>query len=129
MDSMGFKENNILDKYITEILELHINYEIDKLKDNEQFQEIQKLSKDLGFVVDYYCEFSPENKSQLLLGFVVLDEKGEIVEVEEKSYLCPSTPVLEIDRKCRFKFYNTFDEDFLDSINWVLVELKNYKNN
>lgn len=127
MGSMGLKENNILDKYIKEILELHINYEIKKLKNNEQFQEIQQLAKNLGFSVDYYCEFSPENKSQLLLGFAVLDEKTEIVEVEEKSYLCPSTPVLEIDRKCRFKFYNTFDEDFLDSINWVLEELKKYK--
>ena len=127
MDNMGFKTNKILDKYIKEILELHINYEVDKLKNNEQFQMIQQLAKDLGFSVDYYCEFSPENKSQLLLGFAVLDEKTEIVEVEEKSFLCPSTPVLEIDKRGRFKFFVTFDEDFLDSINWVLEELKKYK--
>lgn len=127
MDNMGFKTNKILDKYIEEILELHINYEVDKLKNNEQFQMIQQLAKDLGFSVDYYCEFSPENKSQLLLGFAVLDEKTEIVEVEEKSFLCPSTPVLEIDKRGRFKFFVTFDEDFLDSINWVLEELKKYK--
>lgn len=127
MDNMGFKTNKILDKYIEEILELHINYEVDKLKNNEQFQMIQQLAKDLGFSVDYYCEFSPENKSQLLLGFAVLDEKTEIVEVEEKSFLCPSTPVLEIDKRGRFKFFDTFDEDFLDSINWVLEELKKYK--
>ena len=57
----------------------------------------------------------------------VLDKKGEIVEVEEKSYLCPSTPVLEIDRKCRFKFFDTFDDDFLDSLQWVIEELKKYK--
>ena len=124
---MSLKENNILDKNIKEILELHINYEIDKLKSNEQFQKIQQLATNLGFLVDYYCEFSPENKSQLLLGLSVLDEKGEIVEVEEKSYLCPSTPVLEIDRKCRFKFFDTFDDDFLDSLQWVIEELKKYK--
>ena len=127
MDNMGLKKNNILEKYINEILELHINYAIDKLKGNEQFQEIQQLAENLGLFVDYYCEFSPEKKSQLLLGFSVLNEKGKIVEVEEKSYLCPSTLVLEIDRKCRFKFFNTFDDDFLDSINWVLKELKNYR--
>ena len=127
MVSMGFKENNILGKNIKEVLDLHINYEIDKLKSNELFQKIQQLATNLGFLVDYYCEFSPENKSQLLLGLSVLDEKGEIVEVEEKSYLCPSTPVLEIDRKCRFKFFDTFDDDFLDSLQWVIEELKKYK--
>ena len=127
MVSMGFKENNILGKNIKEVLDLHINYEIDKLKSNELFQKIQQLATNLGFLVDYYCEFSPENKSQLLLGLSVLDKKGEIVEVEEKSYLCPSTPVLEIDRKCRFKFFDTFDDDFLDSLQWVIEELKKYK--
>lgn len=127
MVSMGFKENNILGKNIKEVLDLHINYEIDKLKSNELFQKIQQLATNLGFLVDYYCEFSPENKSQLLLGLSVLDEKGEILEVEEKSYLCPSTPVLEIDRKCRFKFFDTFDDDFLDSLQWVIEELKKYK--
>lgn len=127
MGDMGLKKNNILDKYIIEILKLHINHAIDKLKGNEQFQEIQKLAKELGFAVNYYCEFSPEKKYQLLLGFSVLNEKGEVVEVEEKDYLCPSTPVLEIDKKGRFKFFNTFDDDFLDSINWVIENLRNYR--
>ena len=45
---------------------------------------VSELAKELGFAVNYYCEFSPEKKYQLLLGFSVLNEKGEVVEVEEE---------------------------------------------
>ena len=115
----------MIDKQTYEILK--INYELKKLSKNKQFVEIENLAKQLGFSINCYCDFSPENSRQLYLGFSVLNKKGEIIEVEEKNYLCPSTLILEIDRKNRIKFYSSDNEDFLDSLNWVIKELKGIK--
>lgn len=121
-----FEENSMVNKKTTKIIEFIKNYEITNLQENELYKKIEDMASKLGFYVECYCDFSPENNKQLLLGFSVFKEEQEIVEVEEKSYLCPSTPVLEIDKKGRFKFFDTFDEDFLDSINWVIEELKKF---
>ena len=64
----------------------------------------------------------------LYLGISVVDKQGETVVVDMLDYehLSYATNIVEIDRKGRISFHSWMeDEDFIETIEWIIEELKN----
>ena len=60
----------------------------------------------------------------MYLNICIHNPNKEIVEVFDEGMLCASTELVVIDKKERLRFFSWSDEDFVDSIHWIIRMLQ-----
>ena len=126
-----------MNQIIKQTLDYYSESEIQTLKNSEHFLEISSLVKSLGYSIDISIgearDFKKEKYPKVLyLSFSITDQHGKIILVDSMDFehLTDATKILEIDRKKRVSFSAwQDDEDFIESLEWILIELRKMKNN
>ena len=126
-----------MNQIIKQTLDYYCESEIQTLKNSEYFLEISSLVKSLGYSIDISIGEAPDLKKEkypkvLYLSFSITDQHGKIILVDSMDFehLTDATKILEIDRKKRMSFSAwQDDEDFIESLEWILIELRKMKNN
>lgn len=126
-----------MNQIIKQTLDYYSESEIQTLKNSEHFLEISSLVKSLGYSIDISIGEAPDFKKEkypkvLYLSFSITDQHGKIILVDSMDFehLTDATKILEIDRKKRVSFSAwQDDEDFIESLEWILIELRKMKNN
>ena len=126
-----------MNQIIKQTLDYYFESEIQTLKNSEHFLEISSLVKSLGYSIDISIGEAPDLKKEnypkvLYLSFSITDQHGKIILVDSMDFehLTDATKILEIDRKKRVSFSAwQDDEDFIESLEWILIELRKMKNN
>ena len=126
-----------MNQIIKQTLDYYFESEIQTLKNSEHFLEISSLVKSLSYSIDISIGEAADLKKEkypkvLYLSFSITDQHGKIILVDSMDFehLTDATKILEIDRKKRVRF-STWqdDEDFIESLEWILKELRKMKNN
>ena len=126
-----------MNQIIKQTLDYYFESEIQTLKNSEHFLEISSLVKSLSYSIDISIGEVADLKKEkypkvLYLSFSITDQHGKIILVDSMDFehLTDATKILEIDRKKRVRF-STWqdDEDFIESLEWILKELRKMKNN
>lgn len=115
-------------KNIEETLHFYISNEINSFNQSSLSSKLFDLVNQLGFHIE--CSFGggDNNSKNIYFSFLVVDNNGEGVtagEYDEFVRLNAATRIIAIDKKDKIKFYSwEEDDDFIDSINWVVKELE-----
>ena len=112
---------------IEQTLKYYSTNEMDAFKKSEYFSKIYLLAHNDGFYVNCSVGYAENNVRETYLGIEITNADGEIIVVDEKDYshLCAATCIISIDKKDRISFLPWTDEDFIDSLEWIICELKN----
>ena len=113
-------------------LEFYCKNEIRSLKESNFLSRILLLSKSLDYDVDLSVGEAldvKENKYPkiIYLSISVLDKEKNIVLVNplDNEHLTDATKILEIDKRERVIFFTwQEDEDFIESLKWIIKELQ-----
>ncbi len=118
-----------MNKNLTNILHTYCKNEILNFKNNEIYNVLLNLVTDLNLTL--VCEYGQEKdnkKSQnLYFSVSIRNENNEIIEIFDDGYLTAATMLISVDRKERIKFFSWEDEDFIDSLNWIIESIKKLK--
>lgn len=60
------------------------------------------------------------------LSVSIYNQKDEIIEVYDEGVLVASTILVLVDKKEKIKFFSWTDEDFIDSLRWIIRTLKKF---
>lgn len=115
-----------MNENLIKALSLYCNSEIANFENSELFIEMQNLVKELNYtlVCDYGKELDNKKSENLYLSITIYDSKNEIIEIFDDGFLVASTMLVLVDKKQRLKFFSWEDEDFIDSLNWIIRNLK-----
>ncbi len=82
-------------------------------------------AKGLTLVSDYGPSSDKKDKN-IYLGVTIFDKNGNLVDIYDEGTLAIATPLITIDKKERVMFFSWNDEDFIDSIKWMINEVNKY---
>ena len=113
-------------------IEYYCKKEIQTLKLSEHFAEISTLTNSLGYMIDISVGKANDKKKDkfpktVYLSFSIIDQQGTITSLDSLDFehLTDATRILEIDRKNRVTFFSwQDDEEFIESLEWIIKELK-----
>ena len=113
-------------------LEFYCKNEIRSLKESNFLSRILLLSKSLDYDVDLSVGEALDVKESkypkiIYLSISVLDKEKNIVLVNplNNEHLTDATKILEIDKRERVIFFTwQEDEDFIESLKWIIKELQ-----
>lgn len=112
---------------IKQTLELYCQNELNDFCKSELFSAIEKAAKQRNYILK--CEVGKavdsRKNDETYLSVNVFDVNNKIVEIWDDGPLSISILLLSIDKKERVEFFSWADEDFIDSLNWILECLKN----
>jgi len=111
---------------LLKILSIYCENEVNDFKNNQLFIELNNLVYKLNFTLVCECKkgIDINNKSKnIYLSISIYNQNKEIIEIFDDGYLSASTLLFSIDKKERIKFFNWNDEDFIDSLNWIIKNL------
>ena len=115
-------------KNIEETLHFYISNEINSFNQSSLCSKLFDLVNQLGFHIECSFGCGDNNSKDIYFSFLVVDNNGEGVpagEYDEFAHLNAATLIIAIDKKDKIKFYSwEEDDDFIDSINWVVKELE-----
>lgn len=125
-----------MNKSIIQTLDYYAKNEIEILKNSEYFFKISSLAKEIDCSIDISIgEAADANKykypKRIYLSFSIIDCQGKVLSVNSLDFehLTDATEILEIDQKNRVKFFSwQDDEDFIESLKWIIKELKKMQN-
>lgn len=109
---------------IKQTLEYYCQNELNDFYNSEYFSEIKNLADAHNFVLERKV-WKADNDNKLYLIVRVLDGNNLIVEIWDDGSLVASTELVSVDKRERVKFFPWDDEDFVDSLNWIIKCLKN----
>lgn len=112
-----------------EALQFYCQKESEELKQSDLFRSLEELVSDLQFSIDFYAQEIMDNskENKWHIGFIILAGNDEMIFLNDEGLLSADTMIVQRDKKGRVKFYSWEDEDFIDSINWTIKELKKIK--
>ena len=116
-------------KNIEKTITFYCDNELEAFKKSRYFIEIKNLVNNLGLLLE--CSYGEDcshkrHPKNIYLGIAVLNKQGEIVVVDliDDEHLCDATNIVSIDRKGRVSFFPWEDIDFIESLEWIIKELK-----
>lgn len=119
-------------KNVLDLLDVYCNSEIAEFKSHQLYAKLCNMVKGLGY--DLECGYGRslnDRDRNVYLYICIHNQNMEIVEVFDEGELCASTKLIVIDKKDRIRFFSWADEDFVDSIHWMirlLQEIEDSKN-
>ncbi len=124
-----------MNQSIKQCLDFYCEKQVEELKSSDYFAEISSLAKSLDYLPDVVVgEVMDAKKDKypkiVYLSFSIVDQQKNAILVDfiDCEHLSDATRIIEIDRKRRVKFFSwQDDEDFIDSLKWIVKELKKIK--
>ena len=118
-----------MNKNLTNILHTYCRNEIQNFKSCELFKTLLNQVTDLNLILvcDYGQEKNNKRSQNLYFNISIRNENDEIIEIFDDGYLTATTILISVDRKERIKFFSWEDEDFIESLNWIIEKLKKNK--
>ena len=115
---------------LSEILDEYCDNEIVRFKKHESFCMLYELVNELNYALTCSYERIHGNNGSisLYLNISVCHKNGEFIEIFDEGCLSAATILALVDKKERIIFYPWDSDDFLDSINWIMRNLRNIKN-
>lgn len=55
------------------------------------------------------------------------DKNDELIEIFDEGFLTTSTMLIMIDKKERFKFFSWQDDEFIEDLNWIIKQLREFR--
>ena len=119
-----------MNENLLKILHIYCNDEINNLKENALFTELQSLVNELNYtlICDYGRATDNKKSENLYLGITIYNNNNEIIEIYDEGFLSVSTMLVEVDKKHRFNFLSWQDKEFVEDLNWLINQLKLLKN-
>lgn len=115
---------------VTGVIDAYCNNEMMSFKSHGLFDKLSSLVNELDYII--ICEYGKVTGNNRTLDFYlslsVNRKNGECIEIYDDGYLTAATMLVQVDRKERIRFYSWDDEDFLDSISWIIRNLKSIRN-
>lgn len=123
VDGMNYINN------FNKTLDFYCQNELEDFIQSELFLTIEQMAKEHRLTVCYAFDKGKDKakSNNTYLGIQICDENNQIVEIYDDGFLSISTELITIDKKERIKFFPWNDEDFIDSLKWVIGCLENYK--
>ena len=78
----------------------------------------------------YYCELQivEFNSSSIFSILSELVESQELkLKIFDEGFLTTSTMLIMIDKKERFKFFSWQDDEFIEDLNWIIKQLREFR--
>lgn len=108
------------------ILNFYCESEIKSFKKSDLFIELESIVKELNYIL--ICEYGKEcsniKSENIYLSLTVYNKNNEIIEIFDEGCLSAATILILVDKRKRFEFFSWKDEDFIESIQWIINELK-----
>lgn len=101
--------------------------EIKRMKASSLYYHLQNLlnKNNLILVCEYGTGQFNRKSTDWYLSITVLNAKNEMIEIPDDGVLTAATKLIFIDKKERVKFFSWEDEDFIESINWIMQSVEN----
>ena len=121
-----------MNQSIKQSLDFYFKITTQTLKNSEHFAEISSLATSINCSIDISIGEAMDAKKdkypkKIYLSFSILDNQRKIVCVDpiDFEHLTDATIILEIDRKNKVQFFTwQEDKDFIESLEWIIEELK-----
>lgn len=131
-----FKEGIIVHTHIEKTINSYCIDEEKNFKESKYFLEIISLTHVLGFSAKVSCGENTVSNKHLFpkivyLEISIVDETGKTVIVNEldNEHLSYATSIVEIDKKKRIILKSwEDDEDFIETLAWIIKELNDRVN-
>lgn len=116
-------------KNVLDLLTMYCNAELADFKCHQLYTELQAMVDKLGYHLKSECgKGSAKNYSRYVyLSISVYNQDNDLIEIYDEGYLSAATELIEIDKKERIRFLSWNDEDFVDSIHWIIRMLQKQK--
>lgn len=117
-----------MQKKILDLLDTYCNAEIADFRCHQLYTELSNMANELGYHLECGHGRSLNDRDcNVYLYIHVYNQNKETVEVFDEGELSASTELVVIDRKERIRFFSWDDEDFVDSIHWMIRILQKIK--
>ena len=90
------------------------------------YNRILEKTKELSYRLDVFfmkIDSKKKNVQHYYLDVSVYNSDGKYIEVWDDGVLFAETCIVSIDKRDRCKFFDWCDEDFIDSLNWIIDNL------
>ena len=117
-------------KKILDLLDTYCNSEIADFRRHQLYNELYDIAKELGYHIK--CEHGRGSNCRDLnvyLSICVYNQDKEAIEIFDEGELSAATELVVIDKKEKISFLSWDDEDFVDSIHWIIKMLQEIKRN
>lgn len=115
-------------KNVLDLFDMYCNAEIADFKCHQLYAELCNMANGLGYYLECGHGRSLNDLDRnVYLNISIHNQNKNIVEVFDEGALCASTELVVIDKKERIRFLSWDDEDFVDSIHWMLKMLQEMK--
>lgn len=113
---------------VNDVLKYYCELEKEKFICSPIFSTFNELikSQGLNIKIDFGRAKDKRDKS-LYLSLSVHYKNGELIEIFDEGNLTTSTMLVLVDKKERYKFLSWSDDEFINDLNWIIIQIKNNK--
>ena len=83
-------------------------------------------SQELKLKIDF-GKAKDDKDENLYLSLSIHDKNDELIEIFDEGFLTTSTMLIMIDKKERFKFFSWQDDEFIEDLNWIIKQLREFR--
>ena len=114
-------------KNVERFLKFYCEQELKLFRESQYYLKMNDLAVQLGYSIESFFDYAKNDKQHIYLSFQVNDEFGDIVFVDQFDYehFTDASLIVKIDSRERIKLFSWEEDfDFLDSVKWVLLKMK-----
>lgn len=115
-----------MNQNVLKVVDIYCQEELNSFKMDKYYKEILELTQKLNLKLVCDSGQLEEKDKKVYLSISIYNQKDEIIEVYDEGILVASTILVFVDKKEKIKFFSWIDEDFIDSLRWIIRTLKNF---
>ncbi len=122
-------EIDLMNNNLCSLINAYCEAERSDFESHELYIELYDIASEMNYTIK--CEYgkgaTKDVSRNLYLCISIYDHDNQCIEIYDDGFLSASTELVLIDRKGRIRFCTWDDEDFLDSIHWMIRKLQEIK--
>lgn len=115
-----------MNQNVLKVVNIYCQEEMNGFKMNKYYKELLELTQKLTLKLVCDSGQLEEKDKKVYLSVSIYNQKDEIIEVYDEGFLVTSTILVLVDKKEKIKFFSWTDEDFIDSLRWIIRTLKKF---
>lgn len=114
---------------VFDLLDTFCNNEMADFMDHKLYYMLQSMTNELGYrlICKYGYGKEKRDSRNVYLSISVNDHNNVPIQIYDEGDLSASTELIKIDKRERVSFFAWNDEDFVDSIHWMIRMLREIK--
>ncbi len=117
-----------MNENVLKIVDIYCQEEMNSFRKDKYYKELFELTQKLNLKLVCDCGQLEEKDKKIYLSVSIYNQNDEIIEVYDEGFLVASTILFSVDRKEKIKFFSWTDEDFIDSLKWMIQSLEYFHN-